>query len=789
MKSAGRIAKASPGHDPEIPIGRQLLKIPFLAAAALLFILLCITYSNHFHNGFHFDDSHTIVNNVAIRKLSNIPGFFSDATTTSTLPANQAWRPGVTTLNAIDTALSGGTPDPFVFHISIFISYVLLGVLLFFVFLYILRKAFPESSVTHWAALIGTGLYWLHAANAETINYIIARTDSFSTMMILFGLVLYFYSKASKKYFLYLLPILLGFFVKEPAIMFAPLIFVFHFIFTENNGSDKKEIIGNALNPLAYFFLKPFMPGSGERPALNNAAWLHIIASFVLAIVLYLISRAMTPPNWTSGGGEWYKYLATETFVITHYFASFFLPFNLSADSDWMIVERITDDRVMIGTVFLVILVAFASWCTRRRETKPITFGIYWFFIALIPTSSIFPFAEVLNDHRTFFPYIGLALATVTAGLIAYEKAIANKKFILQTGLVLFAATLLCLHGYGTHQRNKVWETEESLWKDVTEKSPKNGRGWMNYGLTFMRRNQMPEAIECFRKTLELWPNYSYGLINMAIAKNKTGDTKTAEVNYKRAIELEPKNPECYYFYGLFLMEKMRYDEARGILQRGRDISPRHEGINIALAPLENKAVHSPVDLALETLKKNATPENYVNLSLAYYNAGRFMESAQAAEEAAKLRPDYGLAYNNICAAYNRCGEFEKAEKAGEKAVSLNPNDELSKNNYKAAVDSRKKFEKLEKDAVQRNNYTTWISLSLEWYLIGNYNKSIEAAENAQKLNPNDATSWVNICAAYNNLKEWDKAIAAGEQAVKLDPKSDLAKNNLAEARRGKGIK
>jgi len=46
-------------------------------------------YSNHFQNEFHFDDSHTIVNNAFLRDLKNIPRFFTDATTFSSLPANQ----------------------------------------------------------------------------------------------------------------------------------------------------------------------------------------------------------------------------------------------------------------------------------------------------------------------------------------------------------------------------------------------------------------------------------------------------------------------------------------------------------------------------------------------------------------------------------------------------------------------------------------------------------------------------------------------------------------------------
>src|SRR5512143_2133597 len=85
--------------------------------AALLLIALVAAYANHFHNSFHFDDAHTIVNNAAIRQLRNIPLFFRDATTFSSLPSNQSYRPLVSTLLAIDYSLGHGL-RPFWFHLS-----------------------------------------------------------------------------------------------------------------------------------------------------------------------------------------------------------------------------------------------------------------------------------------------------------------------------------------------------------------------------------------------------------------------------------------------------------------------------------------------------------------------------------------------------------------------------------------------------------------------------------------------------------------------------------------------
>src|SRR5690606_31002563 len=91
----------------------------FILLSVLLIAIMLTAYANHFHNGFHFDDNHTIEENKAIREV-NVPAFFKDVTTFSTLPSNRSYRPYTTLENAIDYNLGGGL-NPLAFHIHIFV--------------------------------------------------------------------------------------------------------------------------------------------------------------------------------------------------------------------------------------------------------------------------------------------------------------------------------------------------------------------------------------------------------------------------------------------------------------------------------------------------------------------------------------------------------------------------------------------------------------------------------------------------------------------------------------------
>ena len=71
-------------------------------------MLLLAAYANHFHNGFHFDDSHAIQDNIFVRELKYIPRYFVDGTTFSVLPLNQSYRPVLQTTLAIDYRIARG---------------------------------------------------------------------------------------------------------------------------------------------------------------------------------------------------------------------------------------------------------------------------------------------------------------------------------------------------------------------------------------------------------------------------------------------------------------------------------------------------------------------------------------------------------------------------------------------------------------------------------------------------------------------------------------------------------
>ena len=656
----------------------------------ILIILLTLIYSNHFNNAFHFDDMHTIVNNVHIRDLSNWTKFFTDATTFSSLPTNQSYRPITVLTLSIDYWLGNGY-NLFYFHLSTYICFILQLVLMYFLLLKIFSFASQKQNAVRVVAFVAIIFYAFHAANAETINYIIARADLYSALFTVMAIVLYAYFPNKRKYYFYLIPLAIGILSKPPTIMFLPILFIYIYLFEENLPHDfsKSGIFNDRIKPIFFKILPTII--------------------FILFFA-FLISKMETGTFYTGVKDAW-LYRLTQPFVIILYIKTFFFPIHLSADSDIFSAVNYFDTRIYLGIILLLILVIFTIALAKNKSIKPITFGIFWFLLGLFPTSWI-ALSEALNDHRTFFPYIGLLISTSWSIYLLYEM-LANKYSIklINRYFIIFLGITIGLNAFGTYERNKVWKTESSLWYDVTIKSPKNGRGLMNYGLTLMEVGKYTEAEEYFLKALKFTPNYSNLHTNLGIVTNALGKKNEAENYFRNSIKYSVGSQSSYMFYGNWLLNEGRLQEAKINFEKGLSISKndiliRHKLMNVYDKLKEKENLKNTAKSTLVILPNDSISLGYlngfikaeskgfitnpvsalINESLAFYNDKDYVNCIASCEKVLKLDPKNAIAYNNMCSAYNAMGDFKKGKKAGLIAVKLDPNNQLAKNNLNWSI-------------------------------------------------------------------------------------------------------
>ena len=648
------------------------LSIAFLLAAACGLAFFFAAYSNIFDNAFHFDDSHVLVNNVFIRNLANADRFFTDVRTVSALPQNQNYRPLVTLSLAVDYYFGQGLSARASHFDQLFLM-ALLGVALYFLYHRVMESASP-APLNRLLALFAATLFCVHTVNTETMNLMHARSEILSALGIVGGFLVYLGSPRLRRLQAHLVPMALGALAKTPAVLLAPLLFVWEFVVA---GPQQET--------------RPFT--ARLRSAVRATA-----PAFMAGLVLFwFIEKKMSPPTLDYGGGNRIAYAQTQVWVWLHYLRLFVLPFGLTADTDLKLIPVWYDIRVLAGAFALIVLTWVAVRCAKTPRAWPVTFGLAWFAIGLLPTSSVIPLAEPLNEHRVFLPYIGLVLSTVWGTRLLLEGRVRRS-----TPVVAAALAVLAGFAVGTHVRNRVWLTGETLWADVTAKSPANGRAWMNYGTALMARGDYARARDCYEQAAPLTPNYWALEINRAIVEDALGNAAAAEPHFKRGIELGPAQPDTHFFFARWLARRGRGPEAAEQLRTAARLSPGAASARDLLMDLlaaigDSSGAAALAREALDAEPSNARARTYFEggipaeagadvaarrrTGISLGQQGDLVASALAYRAALQLEPQDADSLNNLGWTLGRLGYFAQAVPPLERALAIQPGYTLARNN------------------------------------------------------------------------------------------------------------
>jgi len=116
---------------------------------------------------------------------------------------------------------------------------------------------------------------------------------------------------------------------------------------------------------------------------------------------------------------------------------------------------------------------------------------------------------------------------------------------------------------------------------------PNDERAHFNLGGYYFGQQDMPQAIEHYKKATELAPTYSTAFNILGYAYRQNADYANAETAFKKYIELIPNDPNPYDSYAELLLKMGRFDDAVTQYRKALTIDPNfinsHQGIAAAL--------------------------------------------------------------------------------------------------------------------------------------------------------------------------------------------------------------
>ena len=557
-----------------IPLsGRRLT----LLTAALLAIGIGAAYSNSLSVGFEFDDVYLLTNNPSIRSLRNIPRFFYDPFTLTTVRENADLRPVLQITYALNHAISG--LRPWSYHAVNMVLHLVAALLVFRI---VRDHLWPGPALVPAAAAL---FFALAPLNSQTLDYMSARSALLCTTLYLAA----FWCVLRRRQWPAALLHALALLTKAIAVTLPAVIVAYDFLYRDR-----------ARCPTVLGYVRD---------------WRRVVRLVLAPVVLdlaYLLYRRLLLPPWVSETFHqsfttpWLWFMS-EWSAQLYYVRLFLWPDALSIDHDFPYAFSFFQARAWLALCVIVAWIAVALRSAARRPL--VAFATLWFFITLAPESSFAPLAEVVNDHR---PYIAssLGLSVLLAWLI--HEASSRLRERQQPAFVLACLVLCAVTIPITRHRNWQWQDSVRLWTDAAEKGPGNGRAWMNAGLALMDRGQLAEARRHFERARASNPGYAYVYMNISVLEAREGHLDAALHAADEAVRLNPGLAPAHYYRGRVLEKVGRTEEAAAAYEQALAIDPRHLEASNALARLTPNGASSAEALmqsGLDALYAQRKPE------------------------------------------------------------------------------------------------------------------------------------------------------------------------------------
>jgi hypothetical protein len=551
----------------------------WVVPAAGILLLGLFAYGNSLHGEFAFDDREQVRDNLALRDLGS---FFS--------PTGYALYPNrfvAYATFALNHRVSGS--QVFGYHLTNLVIHLLASLLVFrlveLAFRAPLVRSSPVAGNSRAVSFVAAALFATHPLGTQAVTYIVQRLASLTALFYLLAVVLYLAWRLAPR----------------PGVARASLyggVLVSALLAVRT-----KEIAFTLPGALALAELLLFPPGGIRRwipivpvggiALLIPVSWIDFRGSIgAVATSADQATRLLTPVSRLD-------YLKTQLVVVREYLRLLVWPSGQNLDYDFPISRSILEPRVLGSIALLGSLAAFAVWAARRASPRPgrraidpafriASFGIGWFFLALVVESSVIPIVDVIYEHRAYLPSVGIfAAAAALLGLLFQRVAPASAARL--TALVGVALALLL--GSLTLQRNAVWADPVTLWTDVVEKSPGKFRPHLNLGESYDAAGKYPEAEREYRKAVEIDPASKQARTSLATVLQKAGRAPEAEAAYRADLRLDARHYPALYNLAELLWRSGRRDEAAELYERYLELAPPQSGPGRTIATARASAV------------------------------------------------------------------------------------------------------------------------------------------------------------------------------------------------------
>ncbi|VAX32702.1 hypothetical protein MNBD_NITROSPINAE05-1453, partial [hydrothermal vent metagenome] len=388
------------------------------------------------------------------------------------------------------------------------------------------------------------------------------------------------------------------------------------------------------------------------------------------------------------------------------------------------------------------------AWKTNNPWVKA---GVLWFFITLMPTSSIVPLSDLAVEHRMYLP--------MSLGLCLFVGGVARN--ISAPRQIHFLIVLIALFSVLTVSRNLAWTDEVRLWQDAVTKNPQSPRTHNNLGKAHYERGRLQAAMAHFllaNKNIEQRLARQYNLANPEeVLDRRAGKNNNTEgMQAHDTLKIVANLAEPHYNLASVYLDLGKLELSRKEYQTALRLNPDYFdalfglGSVLAKTGLRDQAL----DFFRLSIEKRRSVTGKADYPLARLNIGELLGRAGKYEDAVvelklalKGDPSMALGHYNLGLAYLMTGKLALAEKALNACLSLTPRFEAALFNLARVAQAK-----------------------------GDWELSIRRFERFLSLKGEDAGAFFQIGWSHQQAGKMDKARNFYEKSLQANPPPELKK-------------
>jgi tetratricopeptide (TPR) repeat protein len=228
----------------------------------------------------------------------------------------------------------------------------------------------------------------------------------------------------------------------------------------------------------------------------------------------------------------------TQSRILIFYLSLLFYPapFRLSLIHDIQLSTSLIAPITTLFSIISIALLIILPFVYHRRYPL-FSFSIL-FFLLNHTVESTFLSLELIFEHRNYLPSLFLFLPAAAAlGTLIKKYQHGNRiVYVLLSAVTGFLVLSLVL---GTFARNKVWQTEQSLWADAWAKAPQSAGPYINLGQYYRSVNNLQKSFELNFLSLDKYAATPWK--SRVWAYNAMAHIMTLTENYRKTLELYDK--------------------------------------------------------------------------------------------------------------------------------------------------------------------------------------------------------------------------------------------------------